>query len=49
LRKPDGLPHEAQAIVPFAVTLEFEDAARLRKFLSDRLFKAREKKFRTRN
>jgi hypothetical protein len=28
------------------VTLEFDDAARLRKFASGRLFKAREKKFR---
>jgi tetraacyldisaccharide 4'-kinase len=28
------------------VTLEFEDAARLRKFVADRLFEAREKKFR---
>ncbi len=34
-------------ILPFPVTLEFDDAAAgLRKFLSDRLFKAREKKFR---
>ncbi len=32
-------------IVPFKVTLEFEDTARLRKFLTGRLFKAREKKF----
>ena len=32
-------------IVPFEVTLEFADEAPLRKFLSDRLFKAREKKF----
>ena len=32
-------------IVPFKVTLKFEDAARLRKFLADRLFKAREKRF----
>ena len=35
-----------RAIVPFKVTLAFEDAAELRKFVSDRLFKAREKKFR---
>jgi hypothetical protein len=28
------------------VTLEFDDAAQLRKFISERLFKAREKKFR---
>jgi tetraacyldisaccharide 4'-kinase len=32
-------------IVPFAVTLEFADQGRLRKFLSDRLFRAREKRF----
>ena len=36
---------EMPAIVPFKVALEFADAASLRKFLSDRLFKAREKKF----
>jgi tetraacyldisaccharide 4'-kinase len=40
----------AGGIVPFPVTLDFDDgAAGLRKFLSDRLFKAREKKFRTSN
>jgi tetraacyldisaccharide 4'-kinase len=33
-------------IVPFAVTLEFDDAAQLRKFVSARLFQAREKKYR---
>ena len=32
-------------IVPFAVTLEFSDAAGARRFLSDRLFKARERNF----
>ncbi|KRR29340.1 tetraacyldisaccharide 4'-kinase [Bradyrhizobium retamae] len=31
-------------IVPFAVTLEFDDPARLQKFVADRLFKARERK-----
>ena len=41
----EGLPDWAKDIVPFAVTLEFEDAAKLRKFVSERLFKAREKKF----
>jgi tetraacyldisaccharide 4'-kinase len=46
LRTAEGLPCWARDIVPFAVTLEFEDAARLRKFVSDRLYKAREKKFR---
>jgi tetraacyldisaccharide 4'-kinase len=38
-------PEDLQAIVPFKVTLEFTDASPLRKFLVDRLFKAREKKF----
>jgi tetraacyldisaccharide 4'-kinase len=40
------LGSRAGDIVPFAVTLEFDDTAGLRKFVSDRLFKAREKKFR---
>jgi len=31
-------------IVPFPVTLEFDDAALLRKFVAGRLFKARERK-----
>ena len=31
------------SIVPFAVTLEFDDPALLRKFVGDRLFKARER------
>jgi tetraacyldisaccharide 4'-kinase len=34
----------AQQIVPFPVTLEFDDAALMRKFVADRLFKARERK-----
>ena len=37
------VPDWARAIVPFAVTLEFEDAALLRKFVTERLFKARDK------
>lgn len=36
----------AQDIVQFPVTLEFDDVAQLRKFLSNRLFQARGKKFR---
>ena len=47
LRAGGGLPDWAKAIVPFAVTLEFDDAAALRKFVTDRLFKARDQKFRT--
>ena len=45
LRHGGSLPGWAQQIVPFAVTLEFDDAALLRKFVSARLFKARERKF----
>jgi len=47
LRSGGGLPDWAKGIVPFAVTLEFEDVAKLKRFVSDQLFKAREKKFRT--
>jgi tetraacyldisaccharide 4'-kinase len=42
----EGLPHGAKDIAPFAVTLEFDDAAKLRSFVTDQLFKARDKKFR---
>ncbi len=45
LRGGGGLPSWARDIVPFAVTLAFEDAAQLRKFVSGCLFKAREKRF----
>jgi tetraacyldisaccharide 4'-kinase len=38
----------AQDIVPFAVTLEFDDVAKLRTFVKQRLFQSREKKFRSR-
>jgi tetraacyldisaccharide 4'-kinase len=34
----------AQNILPFAVTLEFDDAAALRKFVSEQLFAARDRK-----
>ncbi len=44
LRHGGSLPDWAQQIVPFAVTLEFDDAALLRKFVSGRLFKARERR-----
>ena len=49
LRTVGGLPDWAKDIVPFAVTLEFDDSAGLRKFVTDRLFKARERKFRADN
>jgi len=45
LRGGEGLPSWAGELVPFAVTLAFEDAAQLRKFISGCLFKARERKF----
>ncbi len=41
------VPGWARAIVPFAVTLEFDDAALLRKFVTERLFTARDRKYRT--
>ena len=46
LRTGGALSPSAQDIVPFAVTMEFDDEPKLRKFLSDRLFQARAKKFR---
>jgi tetraacyldisaccharide 4'-kinase len=42
-----GLPDWARGIVPFEVTLAFADGAKLKRFVTDQLFKAREKKFRT--
>jgi tetraacyldisaccharide 4'-kinase len=48
LRHRGELPAFADNIVAFQVTLEFDDGARLRKFLADLLFRAREKRFRTR-
>ncbi|UGA41814.1 tetraacyldisaccharide 4'-kinase [Bradyrhizobium quebecense] len=47
LRGPAGMPAWAQAIVPFAVTLQFEDAAALRRLVTDQLFKARDRRLRT--
>jgi tetraacyldisaccharide 4'-kinase len=40
------LPTWAQGIVPFPVKLEFDSALKLRRFVSDRLFRARDSKFR---
>jgi len=48
LRARGELPAWAHDVVPFAVTLQFDQLERLRKFLSERLFVAREKKFRAR-
>ena len=45
LRNAEG----AQNIVPFPVTLEFNDPVQLRKFIASRLFQARDKNFRTSN
>jgi tetraacyldisaccharide 4'-kinase len=45
LRGAKGLPSWAGELVPFAVTLAFDDAAQLRKFVAARLFQARERKF----
>jgi tetraacyldisaccharide 4'-kinase len=39
-----GLPNWAKAILPFAVTLEFDDPSALRKFVSARLFEARQER-----
>jgi tetraacyldisaccharide 4'-kinase len=39
------LSASAGGVVPFKVTLAFDDADGLRRFVSDRLFRAREKKF----
>jgi tetraacyldisaccharide 4'-kinase len=40
------LPPWAQSIVPFPVKLEFDSVVKLRRFVSDRLFRARDGKFR---
>ncbi|HEY4835100.1 MAG TPA: tetraacyldisaccharide 4'-kinase [Bradyrhizobium sp.] len=45
LRNAEGLASWANEIVPFKVTLEFDDAAALRKLVSATLFKARDRKF----
>jgi tetraacyldisaccharide 4'-kinase len=48
LRGREGASDWTRNITAFAVTLEFEDSALLRKFVAARLFKARERKLRTR-
>jgi len=45
LRGKDGLPDWAAEIAAFAVKLEFAEPEHMRKFISARLFKARENKF----
>jgi tetraacyldisaccharide 4'-kinase len=45
LKSGAGFAGWGEDIVPFAVALEFDDLSRMRRFLSERLFKAREKKF----
>jgi tetraacyldisaccharide 4'-kinase len=47
LRHADRWPAWADAIAPFQVTLEFDDGATVRRFLADRMFQAREKRFRS--
>ncbi|MBI5261170.1 MAG: tetraacyldisaccharide 4'-kinase [Bradyrhizobium sp.] len=44
LRGSEGLPDGADSVVPFAVVLEFDDPAKMRKFVTERLFKARERR-----
>ncbi|WP_407148447.1 tetraacyldisaccharide 4'-kinase [Bradyrhizobium sp. ORS 86] len=44
LRTAGGMPAWAQAIVPFAVTLQFGDVSALRRLVTDQLFKARQRK-----
>ncbi|WP_245312612.1 tetraacyldisaccharide 4'-kinase, partial [Bradyrhizobium macuxiense] len=46
LRGADGPPAWAEAIVPFAVTLQFADVALLRRLVTDQLFKAKERRLR---
>jgi tetraacyldisaccharide 4'-kinase len=49
LQGAEGFPGWAKDILPFAVTLEFDDHAQWRKFVAGRLFQARENKFQNRD
>ena len=49
MRGREGSPCGLREIVPFAVTLEIDDATEVRKLVSNWLFKARERKFRARD
>jgi tetraacyldisaccharide 4'-kinase len=49
LRGAEGMATSMRDIAAFAVTLAFDDAASLRKFVAGQLFKAREKKYQARN
>jgi tetraacyldisaccharide 4'-kinase len=49
LRNAGGLPNWAKDILPFAVTLEFDNAVKLQRFVSGRLFQARGRQSRDRN
>jgi tetraacyldisaccharide 4'-kinase len=48
LRGVEAIVASLRDIAAFAVTLAFDDAASLRKFVADQLFKAREKKYQAR-
>jgi tetraacyldisaccharide 4'-kinase len=47
LRHGDQWPAWADSIVPFQVTLDFDDRATVQRFLAGRLFRAREQRFRS--
>jgi tetraacyldisaccharide 4'-kinase len=49
LRGAEAIAASVRDIAAFAVTLEFDDAVSLRKFVAEQIFKAREKKYQARN
>ena len=49
LRGAESIAASVGEIAVFAVTLAFDDAAKLRKLIAEQLFKAREKKYQARN